>query len=185
MAKTRQTVKKPPAPTSSTRHLVEELEDQFQQVHEKLVKARQSYLDTYQDEVIEARERMQQIQAKLGKARKKVARAVVEARQSGTRSAKGQLKKARAASLLLADSLKEAKDIMVTAQSKLHAARPFDRKLAARAKVLAKFEKDWELKMQEQAAARATRAKDAAAKRRKSARKRAAKKVSGPVSSDK
>ena len=64
------------------------------------------------------------------------------------------MKKARAASLLLGESLGEAKKIMVTAQDKLHAAKPFDRMLAARAKVLAQFEKDWDKKLKSEAAAR-------------------------------
>ena len=56
---------------------------------------------------------------------------------------------------------------MVTAQDKLHAAKPFDRKLAARAKVLAQFEKDWDKKMKAETAARAKRAKQTAARKKR------------------
>jgi len=184
MAKTKLKKRHSNAAKKSSGHSMSELEDQFQCLQDKLAKARETYLATHQDEVVAARERMQQVQVDLGKARKKAARAALEARQTGTRSAKNQLEKAQAASLLLTDSLKEAKELMVTAQSKLHAAKPFDRKLAARAKVLAKFEKDWDRKMQEQAATKAARAKKAAAKRRKTARKRAVKIISRGAASD-
>jgi|GEM_PF-492797 len=179
MAKTTPAKKQSPANAKSTRQRVEKLEDQFQLAHYKLAKARENYLATHKNEVSIAREKMQQIQAKLGKARRKVARATAEARESGSRAASDQLKKAQETSLLLTDSLKEAKEIMVTAQSKLHAAKPFERKLAARAKVLAKFEKDWDKKTKEQVAKKAARAKKAAAKRRNTAKKRAAKKNAG------
>lgn len=165
----------------STGHLAEELEKQFHVLQKKLTKARNSYLAVHRKEVAAARERMQGLQSQLAKARKKAAKAAVDARRSGTKSAKNQLKKARAASLLLADSLTEARDIMVTAQSRLHAAKPFDRKLAARARVLAQFEKDWERKLQEEFETRAAKAKKAAAKRRTTAKKRAAKKVAAKV----
>ena len=130
MANTKQTRKKIPSEAMPDRHLLEELEDQFHEIHSKLLKARESYLTSHKDEVRLAREKMQKAQARMRKAKKKAARAAVEARNTGTRSAKDQLKKTRAASLLLADSLKEAKEIMVTARSNLHAAKPFDRKLA-------------------------------------------------------
>ncbi|MBT8146864.1 MAG: hypothetical protein KJN90_08420 [Gammaproteobacteria bacterium] len=165
--------------TKPATHPVEKLENQFQLLQRELANSRKNYLASYKDEVLAARERMQQIQTKLRKARKQVARAAVDARTTGTRSTKNQLKKTRAASLLLTDSLQEARKIMASAQRKLHAAKPFDRKLAARAKVLAKFEKDWDRKMREEAATKAAQAKKAAAKRRSTARKRAAKKLAG------
>jgi hypothetical protein len=56
---------------------------------------------------------------------------------------------------------------MTTAEDKLHAAKPFDKKLAARAKVLARFEKDWDKKAKTEAAAKAKRAKLATANRKK------------------
>jgi hypothetical protein len=178
MPKTMQKRKKVTAAENSAVHTVKELEQQFHLIQRKLSKARGSYLASHQQEVNAARKNLLRVQVQMGKAREKVARATVDARHNGTSTAKNQLKKARAASLLLTTSLKEAKEIMVTAQSNLHEARPFDRKLAARAKVLAKFEKDWEKKMKEGAADRADNARQAAAKRRRTAKKRAAKKVS-------
>ena len=177
MAKEKPSKQPSPGSTKPATHPVEELENQFQLIQRKLANSHEHYLISHKEEVLAARERVQQIQVKLRKARKKLARAAVEARTTSTRSAKNQLKKTRAASLLLVDSLQEAKEIMVTAQSKLHAAKPFDRKLTARAKVLAKFEKDWEKKMREEATMKAARAKKAAAKRRSTARKRAVKKL--------
>lgn len=160
---------------SSAKHVVKELEDQFHVIQKKIAKARIEYVANHQKELATARKKLKAAQKKLAKARTTTARAAVKAKKSGTRSAKNQLKKARAASLLLADSLKETKEILVTAQSELHAAKPFDRKLAARAKVLAKFEKDWEKKMKQEAKARAVRAKQAVAKRKTTAKKRAVK----------
>jgi len=163
---------------SETSHLVDELDRKFHLLQAKIGKARDTYLIKHKQEFNAARARVVSIQSKLLKARRKAAKAAVEAKKSGTKAAKNQLKKARAASLLLSDSLKEAKGIMVTAQSRLHAAKPFDRKLAARAKVLAKFEKDWDKKVKAETAARAQRAKAAAAKRRATAKKRAARRQS-------
>jgi len=176
MAKVAKTRKKLPKKAKASRHLVEDLEDQFHVVQNKISKARDSYLSSHQKEVDAARKKMQTVQKQLIKARKRVAKAAISAKQTGSKTAKNQLKKARAASLLLTESFREARDIMVTKQTRLHAAKPFDRKLAARAKVLAQFEKDWEKKMQAETAARAKRAKKAAAKRRTTAKKRAVKK---------
>ena len=111
------------------------------------------------------------MQSQLKKTSDQAAKATAQAKKSGTKAARNQMKKARAASLLLGKSLQEAKDILVAAESKLQSAKPFDRKLAARAKVLAQFEKDWEKKVKAEAAAKAKRAKAALAKRRAAKKK--------------
>lgn len=174
MAKAIKGGKKASLVKGKARHLVEELEEQFHHVQHRLGKARADYVANHKKELDGAREKLNSVQKQLTKARTKAAKAAVDARKAGTKAARNQLKKARAASLLLAESLKEAKGILVTAQSNLHAAKPFDRKLAARAKVLAQFEKDWEKKIQAESAAKTAKAKKAAAKRRSKARKRAA-----------
>lgn len=156
---------------------VEELEEQFHALQKRMAKARKTYLTNHKQEVELAREELKSVQTRLTKARTRAAKAAVEARIKGTVSAKTRLTRARAASLVLAQSLGEARDIMLTAQSRLHAAKPFDRKLAARAKVLEKFERDWDKKMREEAVARALSAKEAAARRRVTAKARAAKKL--------
>ena len=48
---------------------------------------------------------------------------------------------------------------MATAQDKLSSAKPFEKKLAARAKALAVFEKEWEKKQEAAERARVDRAK--------------------------
>lgn len=150
-----------------TRHIIHELEDDFHSLQKKISKARDSYVTSHQKEVNAAKKQLKALQKKLTKAKASAAKAAARAKKSGNKAAHDQLKKARAASLLLGDSLGEAKQIMVTAQDKLRAAKPFDRKLAARAKVLAQFEKDWDKKMKAEAAARARRAKQAAARKKR------------------
>jgi len=150
-----------------SRHVVEELEDEFHSLQKKIGKARDSYVASHQKELNAAKKQLKTLQNKLAKAKSSAAKAAVRAKKSGSKTAHDQVKKARAASLLLGDSLGEAKQILVTAKDKLHAAKPFDRKLAARAKVLAQFEKDWDKKMQAEAAARAKRAKQAAARKKR------------------
>lgn len=146
--------------------MVEELEDQFHSIQSKIGKARDNYVASHQKELANARKKMKAVKTKLSQTKAKAAKAAVRARKSSSKAAEDQLKKTRAASLLLGKSLKEAKTIMLTAESKLHAAKPFDRKLAARAKLLAQFEKDWDKKIKTEAAAKANRAKKAAAKRK-------------------
>lgn len=150
-----------------SRHIVEELEDDFHSLQKKIGKARDSYVGSHQKELNAAKKQLKTLQGKLSKAKSSAAKAAAKAKKSSSKTAKDQVKKARAASLLLGKSLGEAKEIMVTAQDKLHAAKPFDRKLAARAKVLAQFEKDWDKKLKAEAAARAARAKQAAARKKR------------------
>jgi hypothetical protein len=175
MAKTAKTKKKSKIVKAKTKHLAEELEEHFHVIQHKIGKARTDYIASHQKDLAIANKKMKSIQGSLTKARVKAAKAAVRAKKTGTKTAKNQLKKTRAASLLLADSLKEAKGILVTAQSKLHAAKPFERKLAARAKVLAQFEKQWDKKIKAETAEKAMRAKKAVAKRRTTAKKRAVK----------
>ena len=151
-----------------SRHVVEELEDDFHSLQKKISKARDSYVAGHQKELNAAKKQLKTLRSKLSKAKSSAAKAAAKAKKSSSKTAQDQVKKARAASLLLSESLGEAKNIMVTAQDKLHAAKPFDRKLAARAKVLAQFEKDWDKKLKAEAAARAKQA--AARKKRKKPR---------------
>ncbi len=150
---------------NKSRHIVEELEDDFHALQKKISKGRDSYVSSHQKEFDAAKKKLKSLQGKLSKAKSSAAKAAVKAKKSSSKTAHDQVKKARAASLLLGESLGEARKIMVTAQDKLHAAKPFDRKLAARAKVLAQFEKDWDKKLKAEAAARAKQA--AARKKRK------------------
>lgn len=166
MATSTKSVKKTRSAKKAAKHMVEELEDQFHSIQSRIGKARDNYVANHQKELASARKKMKAVQAKLAQAKTKAAKAAVRARKSSSRTAEDQLKKARGASLLLGKSFQEAKNIMLTAESKLHAAKPFDRKLAARAKVLAQFEKDWEKKLKAEATAKAARAKKAAAKRK-------------------
>ncbi len=101
-------------------------------------------------------------------ASKKVARDASRLGKSGTQAAQNQLKKTKAAAALLGESLGEAKDIMATAQGKLSTAKPFEKKLAARAKALAAFEKDWDQKQKAAEKAKVDRAK----KRKSEAKKK-------------
>jgi hypothetical protein len=174
MVKTTKTILAPA--NEPNRHSIEELEEQFHALQKRMAKARKSYLTTHKQAVELARRELKSVQARLAEARTSAAKAAVAARVKGTASANNQLKKARAASLLLAQSLGDARDTLITAQSKLYAAKPFDRKLAARARVLEKFERDWEKKIREEAIAQALRARKAAARRRVIAKARAVKK---------
>ena len=150
-----------------SRHVVEELEDDFHSLQNKISKARDSYVSSHQKELNAAKKKLKALQGKLSKAKSSAAKAAAKAKKSSSKTAQDQVKKARAASLLLGESLGEAKKIMVTAQDKLHAAKPFDRKLAARARVLAQFEKDWDKKLKSEAAARKKRKKAPVAKKAK------------------
>lgn len=170
MATSTKSVKKTRSAKKAAKHMVEELDYQFHSIQSRIAKARDNYVANHQKELAGARKKMKTVQAKLAQAKTKAAKAAVRAGKSSSKTAEDQLKKTRAASLLLGKSFQEAKNIMLTAESKLHAAKPFDRKLAARAKVLARFEKDWEKKLKAEATAKASRIKKAAAKRKAVAR---------------
>ena len=152
-------------------HLVEELENQFHVLHQKIVKSKDNYLAAHQKDFDKAARSVKVAQSKLGKAKQQVIKYTLAAKKSGSVKAHNELKKARAAAALLADSLHEAKTIMATSQSKLKVAKPFQKKLAARARALEAFEKDWEQKQKAEALAAAKRA-TAARKKRAAARKK-------------
>lgn len=149
------------------RHLMEELEEDFHALQRKMGKARDNYLAAHQKELDSAKKKFTSVKNKFVSAKSKAAKAASNAKKTSGEAASNQLKKTRAASLLLGKSFGEAKQIMSTAEDKLHAAKPFDKKLAARAKVLAKFEKEWDKKVKTDSAAKAKRAKLAAESRKK------------------
>ena len=157
----------------SARHVAEELEQQFQALQKKLTKARRDYLSSHKAQVELARNELRVMQRKLVTARAQSARAAVKARKSDTATARNELKKARTVTRQLVEAVAKAREILLIAQSRLHAAKPFDRKLAARTRVLEKFEREWEKQVLEEAAARAQQAKQTAAERRLIARQRA------------
>lgn len=154
---------------NKAKELLEELEGQFHSIQSKIGKAKDSYLAKHHKEHQTAQLKYQRAKKKVDDASKKVARDASKLGKSGSQAAKNQLKKTRAAASLLGEALGEARDIMATAQGKLSTAKPFEKKLAARAKALAAFEKDWDQK--EKAA---EKAKTDRAKKRKAATKKKA-----------
>jgi len=151
----------------STRKLLEELEEQFHGVQKKMLKIKDNYLASHQKEYDKARASYRSQKQKLEQASSKATREAEKFRKSGTKTAQNQLKKARAAAVVLAEALGEASRIMNTAQDQLKSARPFEKKLAARAKALAAFEKEWE-----KTQIAAEKAKAERAKKRKAAAKK-------------
>lgn len=141
------------------KELLEELEDQFHGIQSKMSKVKENYIAKHHKDYERAQTRYQRAKKKLDEARKRVARDAGKLGKSGTKAARNQLKKTRAAAVLLGEALVEAKDIMKTAQGKLNTAKPFEKKLVARAKALAAFEKDWEMKQIAAEKAKADRAK--------------------------
>jgi len=142
---------------NKAQELLDDLEKQFHGIQSKISKAKDSYLARHRKDYEKARARYQQTKKKLNEARKKVARDAAKFGKNGTNAARNQLKKTRAAAALLGEALAEAKDIMTTAQEKLDTAKPFEKKLAARTKALAAFEKDWERKQKAAEKAKAAR----------------------------
>ncbi len=147
--------------------VMHDLEEQFQSLQTKLTNAKDDYIHSHRNDYEGAKKGYQRQKKKLDAATAKVAKGAERARKTGTRSAQNQLKKANAAAAVLRGALGEARAIMTTAQDKLNTAKPFEKKLAARAKALAAFERDWEKK--EKAAEKATAER---AKKRKSAAKK-------------
>lgn len=143
----------------SAQDLIDELEKQFHLIQDKMGRARRGYLSDHQKEYEKARYSYRNQKAKLEKATKKVSSDVERFRKSGTKVAQNQIKKAKAVATLLGDALGEAREIMNTAQSKLNSAKPFDKKLKARARALAAFERDWEKKQKDAEKARQDRTK--------------------------
>lgn len=143
----------------SARDLLDELEKQFHHVQDKMNKVTRGYLSDHQKEYKKARDTYRNQKGKLANATKKVSSDVERFRKSGTRVAQNQIKKARAVATVLGEALGEAREIMNTAQSKLNSAKPFDKKLKARARALAAFERDWEKKQKDAGKARQDRTK--------------------------
>ena len=142
------------------RHLVEELESQFTTLHKRIGKAKDSYIAKHHKEYNQAKKGVETARKRLGAARKSTAKAAERVSRTGSTAAQNQLKKTRAAAALLGDALMEAKVIMSTAQGKLNSAKPFEKKLTARAKALAAFEKEWDRKQKQTEKAKAKRAAD-------------------------
>ena len=103
-------------------------------------------MESHQKDYEHTRSAYRQKKKKLEAATKKVREKAETARKSGSNRAKNELKKAKAATVLLGNAILEAAEIMKTAQDKLNTAKPFQKKLAARAKALSDFEKNWEKK---------------------------------------
>lgn len=126
------------------REILEELEQQFHGIQSKISKAKESYLSNHREDYEKAQATYKSTKKKLDETRKKVAHDAARIGKSGSKAAQNQLKKTMAVATLLGDALGEARDIMTTAQEKLSSAKPFEKKLAARAKALAAFEKEWD-----------------------------------------
>lgn len=143
----------------STQDLLDELEEQFVIVQKKIMSSKDKYLANHQQDYEKASTAYGKEKKKLEAASKRVKKEAEAFRKSGTKTAQNQLKKARAAAVLLGDALMEAKDIMNTAQDKLNTAKPFQKKLSARAKALAEFEKEWDKKQTAAEKAKADKAR--------------------------
>ena len=156
------------------RHLVEELESQFSSLQTRITMAKDSYIANHQKDYDRARKGVESTTTKLNNARKSAAGAAERFSRTGSEAAQNQMKKARAAAGLMGDALVEAKEIMSTAEENLKSAKPFEKKLAARAKALAAFEKEWDRKQALAEKAKAKRAAD----RKKAAKSKAKAKAS-------
>lgn len=142
------------------RHLVEELESQFATLQTRISRAKDSYIANHQKDYDRASKSVSATRKRLDRARKSVTGAAERFSKTGSLAAQNQLKKTRAAAVLLRTALGEAREIMSTAQEKLNSAKPFEKKLAARSKALAAFEKEWDRKQKLAEKAKAKRAAD-------------------------
>ena len=133
-------------PKKSAKDLLVELEEQFVTIQKKITQTKERYLEGHQKEYDATRSAYRRKRKKFQEASKKVREKAEAARKSGSTRAKNELKKAKAAASLLKDAILEAAEIMKTAQDKLNTAKPFQKKLAARAKALADFEREWSKK---------------------------------------
>lgn len=160
---------------NKAQELLEDLENQFHGIQSKILKAKNTYLANHHKDYEKAQLKYNRARKKLDEARKRVAKDAAKLGKSGTQATRNQLKKTRAAASLLGEALGEARNIMSTAQGKLNTAKPFEKKLAARAKALAAFEKEWEvrLKAEEKAKADQARKRKAAAKKKRAVAKKA------------
>lgn len=141
----------------SVSDVIAELESQFYSVQKKLVTAKDKYMASRKKDHQNAKKKVVSIRNRLDKARTKSTEVAVRAGKSGSTAARNQLNKTKAAATILGEALVEAKRIMVTAEDKLNTAKPFQKKLAARAKAIEAFEKEWEKKEKAEAAAKAKR----------------------------
>ena len=146
----------------SAQDLLDELEKQFHAIQNKMTQSRSSYVANHQNDYQKARQQYQKQKKKLEDATRRVGKEADNFRKTGTKVAQNQMKKAAAAAAILGEALGEAKGIMTTAEDNLNSAKPFDKKLKARSKALAAFEKDWDKKQKD-----AEKAKQARAKKRK------------------
>lgn len=145
-------------PNKTVSDLITELETQFHSVQKKLHKAKDRYVASHKKDYANAKKKVEGIRNRIKKARSKSAEVAIHAGQSGTAVARNQLNKTKAAATILGEALVEAKHIMATAEDKLNTAKPFQKKLAARAKAIEAFEKEWTKKENAEAAAKAKRA---------------------------
>lgn len=130
-------------------HIVHELEDQFHHLQDKIAKAKDDYVKKHDKEYTQALKRVEATKKKFNSSKKKAAKAAIDMKEKGSKAASIQLQKAKAAMILIGESLGEAKDILMTAENNLKSAKPLEKKLAARARALAAFERDWAKKEKE------------------------------------
>ncbi len=130
--------------------ILEELEEHFHSFQNRFIKAKDSYIHKHSKEYEQARKKVNSAKKKLDTAKDRAAKATLNVKAKGTKTAHDQLEKAKAAMTIVGEAFGEAKDIMLTAESKLKSAKPFEKKLAARAKALAEFEKEWAKKEEEE-----------------------------------
>ena len=143
----------------SAQELLDDLEKQFHLVQGKINSATGSYLSNHQKDYNKAKSAYKNQKTKLETVTKRLTRDADKFRKSGTRVAQNQMKKTKAALAILVEALGEAKNIMTTAQDKLNAAKPFEKKLKARSKALLTFEKDWQKKQLDAEKAKKDKAK--------------------------
>lgn len=158
--------------------IIDELEDQLHNLQSKLLAAKDSYISRHQKEYDATRKQVAIGTSKVQQARDKVAKATANARKSSSATAQNQLKKARASIQILSEAVSEARDIMATEEDKLKVTKPFEKKLAARARALASFEREWLKKEKDAERARKKRA----AERKKAAREKAKAKAKSTAS---
>ncbi|MFL0810494.1 MAG: hypothetical protein K6L76_08775 [Agarilytica sp.] len=153
-------------------HILEELEEQYHSIHDRIVKVKDDYVKSHAKDHANARKKVESAKKKLDAAKDRFTKASKNAKEKGTKTAHVQKEKAKAALAMVKEGFVEAKDIMLTAESKLNSAKPVEKKLAARAKALAAFEREWAKKEKEEEKKKAKRAaerkKKAAAKRKAS-----------------
>ena len=71
--------------------LLDDLEDQFESLHNKIIAAKDHYLTSHQMDYDAAQRKVAQTRKKLEQARKKATKAATQASKSGTKTAQNQL----------------------------------------------------------------------------------------------